>query len=187
MGVQKQSTTIQTESHDFPASTVSLLEGETVIEAFRPSLWNWAKFFLVGIATALLAVQAFSEGQVTAGAGAAAVTIVVTGYAYFSRERSRYVVTDQRVIKSVGLVRLGSEDIRIADVRGVSTSRGLRHRLMRTGTVETRSIGGENPLTMQNFKGYTAFARAIRTQQQTIEESIGPGSISVSVEDERYN
>jgi len=185
MGVQEQQT-VQTESHNVPADQIDLLDGETIIESAQPSLWNWWKWMAVAFGAVLFGIEAVSVGELSTTGVVFGIAVATGGYAYFARQQSRYVVTDQRVVKNVGLVRRGSSDVRIADIRSVSTSRSIRQRLALTGTVEVVSVGGDSAVTMQNFRGYNDVARAIRMQQQTVEQQVGPGDVSVTVEDDRY-
>jgi hypothetical protein len=185
MGVQEQQT-VQTESHNAPADQIDLLDGETIIESAQPSLWNWWKWMAVAFGAVLFGIEAVSVGELSTTGVVFGIAVATGGYAYFARQQSRYVVTDQRVVKNVGLVRRGSSDVRIADIRSVSTSRSIRQRLALTGTVEVVSVGGDSAVTMQNFRGYNDVARAIRMQQQTVEQQVGPGDVSVTVEDDRY-
>jgi uncharacterized membrane protein YdbT with pleckstrin-like domain len=92
-------------------------------------------------------------------------------YVKFTRKRSRYIVTNQRVKKSVGLARKSTGETRIADIRGLSTEQGLLERFVGKGSVMIDSGAAGGKLGIQGVKNHEELANTIRNQQRRIESS----------------
>lgn len=126
------------------ASAPALQDGEIVLLALRPSRWLLV-LHLVGslalVALALgIAVRAFGGGATPRATafevGLALVAWLPVGAWFAADWRShRYVLTDRRVIASVGMIRPFVGEAPLAAVRRVVFYQSLAERALRIGTV----------------------------------------------------
>lgn len=148
---------------------ITLLEGEELLENVRPSWINWWILFLVSAIVSLLGFAVLLSGELLG-----VVVILLAGllvlYVRYARERSRYIVTNQRVKKRVGLARKTTGETRIAKIRGLSTEQGLLERLVGKGSVLIDSGAASGKLGINGVSDYDQLANTIREQQRLIEQ-----------------
>lgn len=149
---------------------ITLLEGEEVLKNELPSWVNWWVLLLVAAVIALVGVVAILDGDFVGGLIILLVAGIPYTYVRYVRKRSRYIVTNQRVKKSVGLVRKSTGEVRIADIRGLSTQQGLIERLVGKGSVLIDSGAAAGKLGIQGVADPQDLAATIREQQRRIEE-----------------
>ena len=147
-------------------SGITLLEGEYVLENEHPSWSSWWKSLVVGGIFALGALSGAIQGDLSTAATGLIISAVVFGYVYYSRSRSRYIVTNQRVKKDVGLLRSSTGEVRIRDIRSLNTGQGLVERLWGKGRVKIDSGSSGGELGINGVSDHERLAHTIREQQQ---------------------
>lgn len=153
------------EGHQDTTEGVDLLDGEIVLENRHPAYVNWWKSILIGALFALTALSAATQGS-SGVILLAILTALIFAYVYYSRQVSRYVVTNQRVMKETGLISSKTGEARISDIRSISTSQGIIERISSKGSVEIDSTGTGGLLGINGVGDYNSLARTIREQQQ---------------------
>lgn len=149
---------------------ISLLEGEEVLKNELPSWVNWWILLVPAAIIALVGIVAILSGDFAGGLIILLVAGIPVSYVRYARRRSRYIVTNQRVKKSVGLLRKSTGEVRIADIRGLSTEQGLLERLVGKGSVLIDSGAAAGKLGIQGVADPQDVAATIREQQRRIEE-----------------
>jgi len=151
-------------------SDLTLLEDEHVLKNVQPSWSNWWLLLVVVVGITLLGLGALTGGEI----GGAFILFVIGGLLYlyvrFARKRSRYIVTNQRVKKRVGLARRSTGETRIADIRGLSTQQGLLERFIGKGSVLIDSGAAAGKLQIKGVANHDSLANTIREQQQRLEK-----------------
>jgi uncharacterized membrane protein YdbT with pleckstrin-like domain len=163
----------QNESIDSDQNTkgITLLDDEIVLKNVRPSWINWWGILLVGILIALLGVAVLLGGDVVFAVLLFVVAGVFIGYVRLARSRSRIIVTNQRVKKSVGLARRSTGETRITKIRGLTTEQGLIERSIGKGSVLIDSGAAGGKLGIKGVDNHDGLANTIREQQRRIEEN----------------
>ena len=119
---------------------------------------------LFGILTMIVAVIGFDQDldyrfvAVVATAVMALLTVISFLRSWFIRMTTEIVVTDKRVIHKVGWLSRHTEEINVSKVETVDVSQGILERLLGSGTVLIRGIGGSweplrrvaSPLELRN-------------------------------------
>lgn len=150
-------------------SDLTLLEDERVLKNVQPSWTNWWLLLIAAAFIILLGLGALAGGEI----GGAFILFIIAGslylYVRFARKKSRYIVTNQRVKKRVGLARRSTGETRIADIRGLSTNQGLLERFIGKGSVLIDSGAAAGKLQIRGVANHDTLANTIREQQQRIE------------------
>lgn len=148
---------------------ISLLDGEQVLKNVLPSWVNWWLLLIPAAILALIGLIAVIDGDV----GGSLIFFILAGILYMyvriSRQRSRYIVTNQRVKKSVGILRKSTGETRIADIRGLTTEQSILERLVGKGSVLIDSGAAAGRLGIKGVANHEELATTIREQQQRIE------------------
>jgi uncharacterized membrane protein YdbT with pleckstrin-like domain len=119
---------------------------------------------LFGILTIIVAAVGYNQEQeyrfvAVAAAGVMALLTVISAVrSWFIRVTTEIVVTDRRVIHKVGWISRHTEEINVSKVETVDVSQGILERLLDSGTVMIRGIGGSweplrrvaSPLKLRN-------------------------------------
>ena len=158
--------TPQDTNHQASTTGITLLDGEYVLENVLPSFSNWWKSLAIGALFALGALSAAVQGQFGGLITFIIVAALIFGYVYYSRSRSRYIVTNERIKKDVGLLRSSSGEVRISDIRSLNTHQGIIERLFSKGSVSIDSGGAGGELGINGVANYEELAHTIREQQQ---------------------
>lgn len=149
---------------------ITLLDDEYVLKNERPSWVNWWLVLTIGGAIALFGLVMLLNGDVGSTVVFFVIAGVVYGYVRIARKRSRIIVTNQRVKKSVGLARKSTGETRIAKIRGLSTEQGLIERLVKKGSILIDSGAAGGKLGIRGVGNHDELANTIREQQRRIEE-----------------
>lgn len=147
---------------------ITLLEGEKVLESVRPSWINWLLLLAIAGIVGLLGLLVLVGGEI-GGLVLLVLGGLLVGYVRVARARSRYIVTNQRVKKRVGLARKSTGETRIAKIRGLSTDQGLFERLFGKGSVSIDSGAASGRLGIKGVPNHDDLANTIREQQRRIE------------------
>ncbi|MFW5918651.1 MAG: PH domain-containing protein [Halanaeroarchaeum sp.] len=153
-------------SHQAASDGISLLAEEVVLANRHPDWSNWPKSIILGSIFALGALGAIAGGEFGGFFGSVIVAGLIFGYVYLARKSSRYIVTNQRVKKNVGLIRNSSGETRLNDIRSLSTSQGLIERIFGKGAVQIDSTGAGGTLSIRGVSDHEELANIIREQQQ---------------------
>lgn len=149
---------------------ITLLEDEQVLKNELPSWINWWILLVPAVVIALVGLVAILDGDFVGGLIILLIAGIPVSYVRYARKRSRYIVTNQRVKKSVGLIRKSTGEVRIADIRGLSTNQGPLERLVGKGSVLIDSGASAGKLGIQGVADPQGIAASIREQQRRIEE-----------------
>lgn len=148
--------------HQADTDGITLMEGESVLENRRPSWTLWWKHLTV----AVLVLLAGLGGD--AAAGGILVAGLLVAYVVISRAQSRYIVTDERIKGKIGLLSKTTMEYRIADLRGIATSRSLFEQLVGHGSIEFQA-GTTTYLVWHGVPDYEQVANTVREQQRKYE------------------
>lgn len=155
-----------TQNHQASTAGITLLDGEYVLENESPSWSNWWKSLTIGVIFAIGTLSTAVQGDLGSATTGIVVTALIFGYVYYSRNRSRYIVTNQRVKKDIGLLRSSTGEVRIGDIRSLNTGQGLIERFWGKGTVKIDSGGAGGELAISGVSDHEQLAHTIRQQQQ---------------------
>lgn len=146
-------------NHRASADGVSLIEGESVFVNTHPSLQMWTSILLIAL---LVLVFGSASGAVFPSA---TISALLLGVALIARNRSRYVVTDERVLKKTGLLSRSTQEIRVGDMRNLKTDTSWGGN---TGTISisTTSAGGD--MTMRYVPKAKQVADTLRHLQKDV-------------------
>ena len=154
-------------NHQASTTGITLLDGEYVLENVSPSFTNWWKSLAIGALFALGSLSAAVQGDLGTLFTGVIVSALIFGYVYYSRSRSRYIVTNERIKKDVGLIRSSSGEVRVPDIRSLNTHQGMIERFFSKGSVSIDSGGAGGELGINGVKNYEELAHTIRQEQQT--------------------
>lgn len=160
----------EAQSNQASTSGITLLDGEYVLANEHPSWSSWAISLFVGSIFALSALSSAAQGNIESAGTSLIIAGLIFGYVYYSRSRSRYIVTTERIKKDVGLLRSSTGEVRIADIRSLNTGQGIIERLAGKGNVKIDSGGSGGELGINGVSDHEQLAHTIREQQQKVEE-----------------
>jgi len=148
----------QTAQHRASTDGIDLMQNETALENRRPgwAVWSWQ----IALAVVVLLVGAAGQsiGGIVAGA-------VIFGYVVISRMQSRYIVTDERVKATVGLLSKRSREYRIPDIQSLTTSQSIVERIFSHGSVTLKTASNDQ-ITWTGVPEYSEVANTIREEQR---------------------
>lgn len=147
------------QTHEASPEGVSLLKDEFVLENETPSIVNWWKSLSVAVFLLVIGVSGGSAELFL-------LALLIGGYIYLAQQKSQYVVTNQRVLKKVGLLRRSTGETRISDIRSLETDQGLIERLVNKGSVRIDSAAAGGLLGIEGIDDHQSVANTIRTQQR---------------------
>lgn len=126
-------------------SGFTLLEGETAYFNMRPSLSAW-------LANTRNLVLTFA----TLGLW------LVAGYLWMIN--SRYVVTDERVYRKLGILRKRTDEYRYEDIQQFTTGKRLIERIIGVGNLQFQTGTGGEAIIFDGVKNHDEVANTIRNQ-----------------------
>ena len=150
--------------HEASTEGVSVLDGETVLENIHPSYEYWWKTIAFAVIVLLFGLAGGTGGSIIGGLVIAAL---ILGLVYYSRTRSRYVITDERVIQRVGLIRRDTDEMRIEDVQNLRTSRSIFERVLSHGHIEVQTGSATGVMTMSAIRDHERVANLLRERQRS--------------------
>lgn len=158
----------QTDSsiHRAPTDGIAVRDGEVVLANGFPSWSKWPKSWILGSFFALVGILSLAGGGVAGGIACLIVALGFFGYIAFVRRRSRYIVTNQRVRKHVGLLNRSAIEMWMSDVRRVTTFQTPVERLVGTGTVQVERSRVGVTLSIHGVRNYRRLAEVIRERLQ---------------------
>jgi len=151
-------------THQAPPDGITLLQDEYVLENKHPSIINWSKSLILA---GFLVLVAFGGDGISWGA--ITLALLIGGYVYFAHDKSRYVVTNQRVMKKVGLIRRSTGEARISDIKSLTTDQGIIERIVGMGSVQIDSVGAGGNLGINGVDDHQSLANTIREEQRKLD------------------
>ena len=129
------------------AGDIEMRAGEESVYLGHPSWRALASFYLLGllVALALLLIVFFAVDQpvlaIVLGVGLGALVLVV---GYLRRVSTKYVITNQRLRISRGIVSRKVQETRLDRVQNVNFDQSLFDRMLRVGTVDFDTAGTDD-------------------------------------------
>ena len=144
-----------------------LLDDEDVLVDAHPTWWAYALHLV--LAGGIVLVGLLVGGG--AGLGIVLVGAIVAGYAWYSRNRVRYLLTDRRIVVVTGFRARKTNETWMEDVRGMATSASAFGRHQGYGSITVshavlpQTFGRLRGLHLRGVPEYEAVAAAIRERQ----------------------
>ncbi len=134
------------------------MQNESVLENRRPgwAVWSWQ--IALAVVVLLFGAAGQSIGGIVAGG-------VIFGYVAISRMQSRYIVTDERVKATVGLLSKQSREYRIPDIQSLTTSQSIIERVFSHGSITLKTASNDQ-ITWTGVPEYSDVANTIREEQR---------------------
>lgn len=151
-------------SHHAPTDGITLRDGEVVLANGYPSWSKWPKSLTLGSFFALIGGSSLAGGGFAGASGSLIVATGFFGYIWLVRRKSRYIVTNQRIKKHLGLVGRSAIETRISDIRSVATFQTITERLFGTGTVQVARNRVGLTLSIQGVRNHQRLADVISDQ-----------------------
>jgi uncharacterized membrane protein YdbT with pleckstrin-like domain len=126
---------------------IELREGEQSVYQGHPSWRALAGFYLVGlvVAVAIFLIVGFLVDELVIGVLAAAVLAALTLLiGWFRRVSTVYLITDQRLRISRGVVRREVQETRLDRVQNVNFNQSVVDRVLRVGSVDFDTAGTDD-------------------------------------------
>ena len=161
-------------------ASVPLLEGEEVLIDARPA---WSAYAFQIILATLFLLGGLAEGG-SAVFGGVILAGAVVGYVWWQRKKLRYVVTDRRMMKLMGISSRSTNEAWMQDVRGLQTGASIIERLLghghitvstdivsSAGSIPGLSVLAVNGMTFGGISNYEEIAQIIRQRQNELKMS----------------
>jgi hypothetical protein len=149
--------------HKASTTGITLLDGEQMLANLRPSWEAWVWQLLVGGLLFLTGLAQLANGGSATGF---LIGLLVLGYVALARWRSRYFVTDERVMQRTGLLRRRTNEVRVEDIEGLKTDARLIERVLRHGHIVLSSAATTGPVEFNYLPNHTQVANTIRELQR---------------------
>lgn len=124
------------------AEGITLLEGEEVLHNEHPSL---AAYIAENLMLSLISFGLFP---------------------YLFRMNSRYAITDERVIRKVGLLSTSSAEYRIEDIKQISTGQSIWEKLLGAGNIQLKTAAGGSSIYLYGVNDHENVANTIRNEMR---------------------
>ena len=147
--------------HEASTAGINPLDGELVLKNVHPSWINWKGRLFSALFFAVIGLMI--SGDI--GALLVVFGLLQVLSAFLSRRASRYIVTNQRVKKKIGLLGSSTQEARLDTLNGISTSSGFIEGLFGKGTVSVTDAARET-LAIKGVGNYEDLARTLREQQR---------------------
>jgi uncharacterized membrane protein YdbT with pleckstrin-like domain len=135
---------------------IELREGERSVYQGHPSWRALAGFYLGGlvVAVAIFLIVGFLVDEVVIGVLAAALLAALTLLiGWFRRVSTVYLITDQRLRISRGVVRRDVQETRLDRVQNVNFNQSVVDRVLRVGSVDFDTAGTDDSEFVFNWVG----------------------------------
>jgi uncharacterized membrane protein YdbT with pleckstrin-like domain len=149
--------------HKASTTGITLLDGEQMLANLRPSWEAWLWQILVGGLFLLTGLAQLANGGSATGF---LIGLLVLGYVVIARWRSRYFVTDERVVQRSGLLRRSTNEVRVEDIEGLKTDARLLERVLRHGHIVLSSAATTGPVEFKYLSNHKDVANTIRELQR---------------------
>lgn len=130
---------------------IHLLEGEEVHHDLRASWSNWSKTLTL---YTILSLVSFG------------LLLPLFIHPWLARRKTRYIVTNQRVIKKKGILSSSSTEYRIDDIRQLQTGSSWMEGLVGKGNIRFSTGAGGSTIEFGGVPNYKSVANTIRAEQQ---------------------
>ncbi|MDB2239309.1 PH domain-containing protein [Halorubrum ezzemoulense] len=147
--------------HEASTAGINPLDGESVLKNVHPSWINWKGRLFSALFFAVIGLMI--SGDI--GAFLVVVGLFQVLSTFLSRRASRYIVTNQRVKKKIGLLGSSTQEARLDSLNGISTDSGFIEGIFGKGTVSVTDAARET-LAIKGVGNYQDLARTLREQQR---------------------
>jgi uncharacterized membrane protein YdbT with pleckstrin-like domain len=151
---------------------MELRAGEHQLYGGRPSWRALTSFYVGGIGLAALAVVVLGvlagswAPAVVAAAAIAGVTLLI---GYLRRVGTKYLITNQRLRITRGIIRRKVQETRLERVQNVNYQQGVLDRLLGVGTVDFDTAGTDD--SEFRFEWVNRPERVVRAVDRAVEEA----------------
>ena len=173
MSKQTASANAVVDDHSKTAKGLTLLEDEVILAKVHPSWANWLKPIGLAAALGLAALVTIAVGDIRTSVGELAGVGMFLVYVHLARSHSHYIVTNQRVKKTVGLLSTSTAETRISDIKALTTQQGFIERVLNEGSVNIDSAGDDGFIGLRGVADHEHLAGLIRKQQQQVAPNAG--------------
>ena len=148
-------------------ASVSLLDGEEILIDARPA---WSAYSLQLLTAGLIIIGGLVAGN-EAVIGGLFFGGAIIAYVFYQRKKLRYVITDRRMMKVIGISSKTTSEAWMVDIRGLQTGASLIERLLGHGHITVSAdilstgIGRFQGMTFGGISNYEKIAQIIRTRQ----------------------
>jgi len=148
-------------------ASVSLLDGEEILIDARPA---WSAYSFQLIVAGFIIIGGLVAGN-EAVIGGLVVGGAIIAYVFYQRKKLRYVVTDRRMMKVIGISSKTTSEAWMVDIRGLQTGASLIERLLGHGHITVSAdilstgIGRFRGMTFGGISNYEEIAQIIRERQ----------------------
>ena len=150
-------------------ASVSLLDSEEILIDARPA---WSAYSFQLIVAGFIIIGGLVAGN-EAVIGGLVVGGAIVAYVFYQRKKLRYVVTDRRMMKVIGLSSKTTSEAWMVDIRGLQTGASLIERLLGHGHITVSAdilstgIGRFRGMTFGGISNHEKIAQIIRERQNT--------------------
>ena len=126
---------------------MQLREGEDAVYQGHPSWRALTSFYILGMvaAVAVFAIVGLAMGETAIGVAAGIVVAVLTLFVgWFRRVSTTYLITDQRLRISRGIIRRRVQETRLDRVQNVNFDQSVIDRMLHVGSVDFDTAGTDD-------------------------------------------
>lgn len=162
MSVQQQAGQDEQTTHKASTEGVDLLRDERVLVNRHPGWSVWSTQLIIGAIMLLVGLSTGSAEGIMAGV---VIGGGIFGVVYLGRQRSRYVITSERVKSKVGLLSSSSREYRISDIESISTEASLIEGLLGLGNISYRTSANDG-IKWEGVPDHEQAARQVREMRR---------------------
>jgi uncharacterized membrane protein YdbT with pleckstrin-like domain len=145
---------------------------ETELYAGRPSWRALMSFYVggIGLAVLVLVILGLLAGEwALAAAIAAALAVLTLLIGFFRRVSTKYLITNQRLRISRGIVRRHVQETRLERIQNVNYQQGVLDRVLGVGTVDFDTAGADD--SEFRFDWVSGPEKVVRAVDRALEEA----------------
>lgn len=163
--IPEQETPAEEQTHKSSIDGVSLLSNEVVYENRHPTWYlpSWVGYMVLAFIILLVGLIAATAESIFGGI---VIAGLIFGYVYYARKSSRYVVTNKRVIKKMGLFSKKTQEVTVQDIRNLQTSQSWGESWHDYGDIEISTTTSGGNVKLQAVPDVNQVAGVIRERQQ---------------------
>lgn len=154
----------QTKRND-PSPGIDLLPEEVVIVNGHPSWTLWWELLALALVIFLVGLGA----GIDVLPGALLLSLAIVAYVGYSRKKSRYIVTSDRIVARLGFLSKKTHEYRHPDLQSIQTEQGIIDRLVGRGELKFRTADGTE-MVWHGVRGHERVADKIRRKQREVEQ-----------------
>jgi uncharacterized membrane protein YdbT with pleckstrin-like domain len=132
-------------------SSIELLEGEQIEHDVQPAWSKWGGIIIISLIASLFVIG-----------------IIGLVYVYLARSNHRYIITNQRVVETSGVLGTSTTEYRISDIRSIQTGATIFEQLLNQGNVQI-ATGTLSNIVFNGIPNYQEVSNSIRKTQKELE------------------